>query len=177
MPTPILRTFGFGPTQCAVRLHRETATVCTNLTPNPKFTPAPFDSAEALSDPERGWPLRRFVLGDFHSGDRCSGGPDPEPIDESVNLRRCAAGQDLDAAVGEIAGVPGDPELAGPQLRAATIENALNSPAHPADSAYHRRVLVSKAFTRPGSCAISAPGCHRRPLARSGFATRSTSAR
>ena len=101
-----------------------------------------FDGAGALGDPERGWPLRGFVLGGLHSGDRSGRGPAPEPSDESVDLRRFAADQYLDAAVGEIAGVPGDPELVGPSLRAATVEDALHSPAHPADSAYHMGVLL-----------------------------------
>src|ERR1039457_3594996 len=76
-----------------------------------------FDGAGALGDPERGWPLRGFVLGDLHSGNRSGRGPDPEPSDERVDLRRFAADQYLDAAVGEIAGVPGDPELVGPRNR------------------------------------------------------------
>jgi hypothetical protein len=100
-----------------------------------------FDGARALGDPERGWPLRGFVLGDLHSGDRSGCRPDPEPSDESVDLRRFAAYQYLDAAVGEIVGVPSDPELAGPSLRAATVEDALHSAAHPADSAYHTGVI------------------------------------
>jgi len=110
-----------------------------------------FDGAGALGDPERGWPLWGFVLGDLHCSDSSGRGPDPEPSDESVDLRRFAAGQNLDAAVGEIAGVPGDPEVAGPSLRAATVEDALHSPAHPADSAYHMGMLLSEAFARDAS--------------------------
>ena len=100
-----------------------------------------------LADGERGWPLRGFVLGDLHIIDRGRCGSDPEPVDEGVDLTRFAAGEYLDPAVGEIAGVPGDSELAGPSLRAATVEDALHSPGHPADPAYQRGVLPSTAFT------------------------------
>jgi hypothetical protein len=102
-----------------------------------------FDSVGTLADRECGWPLRGFMLGDGHSGDGGARRADPEPIDESIDPRQVAAGQYLDPAVGEVVGVPDDSKLAGPYLRAASVENALYSASYPADSAYQMGVLLA----------------------------------
>jgi hypothetical protein len=109
---------------------------------------ADFDGTWKLAGGELGWRLHSLVFGDLHARDRRGRGPDPQPIDEGVHLKRFAAGQYLDAAVGEIAGVPGDPECAGPRLCAASVKDTLHSPAYPADSAHQRGALRTKVIAR-----------------------------
>ena len=52
----------------------------------------------------------------------------PQPHEQQVEVGPVAFGDDLDAAVGEVLGVPGDPEVAGVLTHEGAVPDALHLP-------------------------------------------------
>ncbi len=81
--------------------------------------------------------LSDWRVAHLHRRDLRGDRTDPQPSDEVIDGRLGALGQHLDPAVGQIARIPGDAQLARAERGRAPIEHALHPSAHPTDPGHH----------------------------------------